>query len=198
MSYGYGRINRPSYYGGAHTTSLAGYGAFYGEPLLSISTRAGNPSSTRELQSLLVSKGYSIAVDGDFGPNTQSAVRSYQAQVGLPATGIADQATWNSLKATGGSSSSASGSAAAGSNGQNTKWYDVLGQSLSAFGQGLFPGNQASAATFGVGTNGASSGSGSTASTTDDNKFPWGMVLLGVGGVAVIGGGIYFATRKKK
>ena len=31
-----------------------------------------------------------------------------------------------------------------------------------------------------------------------DKKFPWGWVGLAVGGVAVVGTGIYFATRKKK
>lgn len=38
-----------------------------------------------------------IGVDGDFGPNTQGAVKRFQAQVGLEPTGEADGAFWKAL-----------------------------------------------------------------------------------------------------
>lgn len=43
-------------------------------------------------------KGVSaIAVDGDFGPGTQAAVKAFQRQSQLPETGIVDANTWNRL-----------------------------------------------------------------------------------------------------
>ncbi|MBX3432108.1 MAG: membrane dipeptidase [Pirellulales bacterium] len=38
-----------------------------------------------------------LAVDGDFGPNTESGVRAFQRSRGLPETGIVDAATWEAL-----------------------------------------------------------------------------------------------------
>ena len=38
--------------------------------------------------------------DGDFGQNTDSAVRSYQQTFGIPVTGIVDEITWNSIRNT--------------------------------------------------------------------------------------------------
>jgi len=52
------------------------------------------------IQSMLVERGYSIAVDGQFGPATAAAVRDAQPTVSLPATGRVDEETffriWNS------------------------------------------------------------------------------------------------------
>lgn len=42
----------------------------------------------------------SPTVDGDFGTNTEAAVRSYQKTFGIPESGIVDEATWNSIKNT--------------------------------------------------------------------------------------------------
>jgi peptidoglycan hydrolase-like protein with peptidoglycan-binding domain len=39
-----------------------------------------------------------LAVDGDFGPLTEAAVRSYQKSVGLTVTGSVDKAMWRSLE----------------------------------------------------------------------------------------------------
>src|SRR4051794_26325623 len=41
--------------------------------------------------------GQSLAVDGDFGSGTQSAVKSFQASAALPVTGKVDTATWQAL-----------------------------------------------------------------------------------------------------
>lgn len=50
-----------------------------------------------ELQSLLRDQGYPIAIDGDFGPATETVVRHFQAQRGLEADGIVGPVTWNTL-----------------------------------------------------------------------------------------------------
>lgn len=38
-----------------------------------------------------------LMVDGEFGPNTEAAVRSLQSSAGLPTTGVVDVATWSAL-----------------------------------------------------------------------------------------------------
>lgn len=42
-------------------------------------------------------KGASIGTDGDFGPETEGAVKKFQAQAGLKETGVVDAATWKAL-----------------------------------------------------------------------------------------------------
>ncbi len=49
------------------------------------------------LQRALRSFGYLTALDGRFGPVTESCVRSFQAVSGIPRTGCADPATWRAL-----------------------------------------------------------------------------------------------------
>lgn len=50
-----------------------------------------------DLQQMLVKKGATIKVDGDFGPATESAVRFFQVNNGLNATGSIDTNTLNKL-----------------------------------------------------------------------------------------------------
>lgn len=50
------------------------------------------------LQTLLNQHGYSIATDGNFGPQTENAVRNFQAKAGLKIDGICGQNTWKSIK----------------------------------------------------------------------------------------------------
>jgi peptidoglycan hydrolase-like protein with peptidoglycan-binding domain len=38
-----------------------------------------------------------LAVDGIFGPLTETATREFQQQAGLPVTGVVDEATWAAL-----------------------------------------------------------------------------------------------------
>ncbi|MGH8801430.1 MAG: peptidoglycan-binding domain-containing protein [Casimicrobiaceae bacterium] len=64
------------------------------------SHHAGNGSRDNKVakaQSALNDKGYSIAVDGKFGPNTKDAVVSFQKQSGLATTGRLDSETLAAL-----------------------------------------------------------------------------------------------------
>lgn len=49
------------------------------------------------LQQMLVKLGYSIAVDGDFGPATEKAVKGFQTVHGLEVDGIVGKMTWGKL-----------------------------------------------------------------------------------------------------
>ncbi len=58
------------------------------------------PSKVKELQNLLMQSGYPLpryGADGDFGSETENAVKQFQADHGLPVTGIVDEETWNRL-----------------------------------------------------------------------------------------------------
>ncbi len=57
-----------------------------------------NSDVVRAVQHLLVYKyGYSLTIDGDFGPGTDSAVRSFQSSKGLALDGIVGPLTWSAL-----------------------------------------------------------------------------------------------------
>ncbi|GAB2848266.1 serine/threonine-protein kinase [Streptomyces deserti] len=54
-----------------------------------------------QVQCMLTERGYNVGstgVDGDFGPGTEAAVRSFQADKGLDADGIVGQETWAALR----------------------------------------------------------------------------------------------------
>lgn len=51
----------------------------------------------KTLQKLLNNNGYSLDVDGNFGPKTQAAVKDYQEQNKLTVDGIVDKNTWGAL-----------------------------------------------------------------------------------------------------
>jgi peptidoglycan hydrolase-like protein with peptidoglycan-binding domain len=53
--------------------------------------------NVRKLQEALVKEGFSIAVDGDFGDNTEKAVRAFQKREGLKVDGIAGKDTLTAL-----------------------------------------------------------------------------------------------------
>lgn len=59
-------------------------------------------SDVKKLQEELNKNGYNLAVDGQFGEKTQSAVQSYQKSKGLTVDGIVGTNTWGALN--GGSS----------------------------------------------------------------------------------------------
>ncbi|MFD3457404.1 peptidoglycan-binding protein [Streptomyces sp. NPDC058691] len=51
----------------------------------------------RTVQYLLTAQGAALAVDGDFGPGTDSAVRAFQSAHGLAVDGIVGPGTWQAL-----------------------------------------------------------------------------------------------------
>ena len=59
--------------------------------------RGDNIFPVRPLQQLLRARNHPVAVDGNFGPNTESAVKAFQQSRGLTADGIVGPATWPRL-----------------------------------------------------------------------------------------------------
>jgi peptidoglycan hydrolase-like protein with peptidoglycan-binding domain len=55
----------------------------------------GHPIKT--LQDLLRARGHGLVVDGAFGPQTEAAVKAFQASQGLAADGIVGPITWTAL-----------------------------------------------------------------------------------------------------
>ncbi len=51
----------------------------------------------RALQRLLCARNHDVAVDGIFGPRTESAVKAFQQEKGLANDGIVGPATWSRL-----------------------------------------------------------------------------------------------------
>jgi putative chitinase len=59
--------------------------------------RGSTGDGVRRLQSQLSARGYPVALDGDFGPATELAVRHFQAQAGVTADGVVGAQTWGLL-----------------------------------------------------------------------------------------------------
>jgi hypothetical protein len=62
-----------------------------------VSTSRAGDGTVKKAQAALNDKGYSVVVDGRYGPNTQSAVRSFQEKNGLTASGTLDSSTLSAL-----------------------------------------------------------------------------------------------------
>ncbi|MEV6166514.1 N-acetylmuramoyl-L-alanine amidase [Streptomyces sp. NPDC052052] len=68
-------------------------------------------AQVKAVQQLLNEQGYSVgAVDGDFGPATESAVKAYQTTHGLTSDGIVGSKTWTALLSAGSTTTLAQGS----------------------------------------------------------------------------------------
>ena len=68
--------------------------------ILSRGSASNTRAKVKELQKLLMQNGYALpryGADGDFGAETENAVKKFQADHGLNATGIVDEETWNKL-----------------------------------------------------------------------------------------------------
>lgn len=76
-----------------------GSGDFQAAPQSAGALQMGSMGAeVRQLQMALAGQGFNVGeIDGEFGPNTQAAVRQFQASRNLPPTGIADQATLQAL-----------------------------------------------------------------------------------------------------
>jgi hypothetical protein len=74
--------------------NLTGVAPTASTPVLSLRA-AGDPVVW--LQEHLVGVGYATAVDGDFGPSTQTAVKQFQAVRSLTVDGIVGPSTWAAL-----------------------------------------------------------------------------------------------------
>lgn len=59
--------------------------------------RGSSGDATRQVQQRLVDRGWHIGVDGDFGPQTDQTVRSYQGEKGLENDGVVGPITWTSI-----------------------------------------------------------------------------------------------------
>lgn len=55
-------------------------------------------ASVGVLQHLLTTAGYPLIPDNNFGPKTEQAVKSLQADVDLTQTGVVDADTWEALR----------------------------------------------------------------------------------------------------
>lgn len=67
------------------------------ERLIVTVRRGDTGSAVSALQSQLASQGYTVGVDGNFGPGTESAVLSFQRARGLTADGVVGANTWHAL-----------------------------------------------------------------------------------------------------
>ncbi len=69
-------------------------------PVLIINVSAGNVGdAVRAVQSQINSRSGGLAVDGNFGPETDRDVRFFQQDTGLNVDGVAGPDTWNALVA---------------------------------------------------------------------------------------------------
>ena len=67
-------------------------------PTFDVLRRGSENSAVMFLQRLLLSYLYPItSLDGDFGPETETAVRAFQSENGLVVDGVVGRNTWNSL-----------------------------------------------------------------------------------------------------
>jgi N-acetyl-anhydromuramyl-L-alanine amidase AmpD len=74
-------------------------GANTWEALIITVRRGDTGDAVRAVQSQLVSKGYSVTVDGNFGAGVETAVKSFQTSKGLTADGVVGPDTWSKLVA---------------------------------------------------------------------------------------------------
>ena len=64
------------------------------------SVRLGDKGpGVEEIQTALVAHGFKVVVDGDFGPQTDKAVKAFQKQSGIAQDGIVGPITWSKLQA---------------------------------------------------------------------------------------------------
>ncbi|MFF2653672.1 C40 family peptidase [Streptomyces sp. NPDC058045] len=108
--------------------------------------KGSSGSSVREAQCRLNAKGAKLAVDGQFGSATETAVKAFQKSAGLTADGVVGPKTWNKLAPASGGSRDAKAKKvlafAAAQEGKKYVWgaegpnsYDCSGLTLRAYQQ---------------------------------------------------------------
>lgn len=165
-------------------------------PILS---RGDTGDDVKDVQSRL-----GVSADGQFGSGTEKKVKEYQSSVGLQPSGVVDQTTWAYLLGekkpkTSSSSSSSGGSALeAQSSASSPNKGDEIASIISGVTTGL---TQAAPSVIGLFSKPPPAQyQAPTAPITEEGMSTTTMVLLGVGGVALLGGlglAIYYATKKK-
>ena len=80
------------------STTSSNMSAQQNEQSAASSSEAQNPQTVRDVQQALTQKGFDVgAVDGQMGPETQSALREFQRSQGMPRSGNLDQQTLSAL-----------------------------------------------------------------------------------------------------
>ncbi len=103
--------------------------------LIKTSSSGSKGANVSALQRQLNRFGASLTVDGDFGPKTSAAVKSYQTSRGLTNNGNADLATWNAL-VNAAPATSGSGSGPTTAPRATTSWYKTTLDSTTAQQEG--------------------------------------------------------------
>jgi peptidoglycan hydrolase-like protein with peptidoglycan-binding domain len=60
----------------------------------------------KQIQTALKAAGYKVSVDGDFGNQTDAAVRQFQKKNNLTVDGVVGKVTWGKLQSAGGGTGS--------------------------------------------------------------------------------------------
>ncbi len=202
MSYnGYGMDNSFGAYAGQDEPSYLGsaYGAAYGEALLTTDYADTYRADALEFQRLLEAAGFGSQLgrkgaDGYFGSNSSAATRAYQASVGLPQTGNADQATWDALRRPQPTARASSSGRVTGADILDTVG-DVASSIFQSSGSASAPQTPSWMANIFGSSPAPASVAAPAAPPPANNTWKW--VVGGVAVVAVLGGITYAATRKK-
>jgi putative chitinase len=82
--------------GGAPAAPAAVAAAIAANPVL---RKGSKGDDVTDLQNELIEAGFNIGSDGDFGEQTEEAVKAFQSRAGLAADGIVGATTWAALRA---------------------------------------------------------------------------------------------------
>jgi peptidoglycan hydrolase-like protein with peptidoglycan-binding domain len=111
----------------------------------SSSAEGQNAQTVREVQQALKQKGFDVgAIDGQMGPETQSALRDFQQSQGLPQSGNLDQQTLDKLGVGATGSSQGYSRQSQGSQASGTQGSMSSGASASSASRGTNEGMQRS------------------------------------------------------
>ncbi|MFC4425092.1 N-acetylmuramoyl-L-alanine amidase [Deinococcus navajonensis] len=98
-SYGAGTASAVSaFQSGVGLTPDGVIGSATWERLIRTVRQGDSGPAVQAAQGQLAARGYSVTVDGVFGPGTDTAVRSFQSSRGLSADGVVGPNTWHALE----------------------------------------------------------------------------------------------------